>query len=381
MSAKKHFTKKQAREIGDKLAVDWDRVNLEQFHMGLDVELEHGLQDPLTDVTGDDPILTGKIALAHINEFKDYYTRLDKMEREAREDLGPIRRTEGTIHHSISSIIGFEIRASDGDLGQVDEFYFDDANWIIRYMIVETGDWLSGRKVLISPVAFGKLDPESRMIAVNLTSAQVSGSPDIDTQRPIHRQQEVALHEHYQWPWRGGYGGVFGLTPLPLSFDDVPVRPKVSEPGHRDDPHLRSSRQVSGYRIHAIDGEIGHVADFIVEDESWAIRFLVVDTGNWLPGKKVLLSPHWINRVEWADGSVHFDLTRESIKDSPEFDPARTVYRDYEACLCGHYGRPVKVFGAVKIPKATKRVKAAKKSPVVKAAGKNPRSVLTKHPK
>ena len=174
--------------------------------------------------------------------------------------------------------------------------------------------------MLISPVAFGKPELESRMISVSLSCAQVGSSPNIDTERPIYLQHEAELHEHYQWPWRGGYGGTFGTTPLPLSVDDVLVAQEAIASGRRDDPHLRSTRQVTNYNIHATDGEIGHVEDFIVDDENWAIRFLVVDTRNWLPGKKVLLSPQWIKRVEWADSSVHFDLTRESVKNSPEFD-------------------------------------------------------------
>ena len=125
------------------------------------------------------------------------------------------------MQHNISSMIGYAIRATDGDLGKVDEFYFDDETWTIRYIVVETGNWLSGRKVLISPVAFGKPECESRTFSVNLTRTQVRSSPNIDTQRPIYRQQEVELHEHYQWPWRGGYGGTFGTIPLPLSADEV----------------------------------------------------------------------------------------------------------------------------------------------------------------
>ena len=245
------------------------------------------------------------------------------------------------MRHSISSMIGYAIRATDGDLGKVDEFYFDDETWTIRYIVIETGNWLSGRKVLISPVAFGKPELESRTISVNLTCVQVRSSPDIDTERPIYRQHEAELHEYYQWPWRGGYGGTFGTTPLPPSGDEEFVEQEASVSGRRDDPHLRSTRQVTGYHIHATDGEIGHVEDFIVDDENWAVRFLVVDTRNWLPGKKVLLSPQWIKRVEWADSSVHFDLTLESVKNSPEFDPSKGVDRDYEAYLYDHYGRPI----------------------------------------
>ncbi|WP_373498744.1 PRC-barrel domain-containing protein [Desulfococcus sp.] len=226
------------------------------------------------------------------------------------------------MQYVISRLVGCTIRASDGDLGKVDEFYFDDETWTIRYIVAETGSWFVGRKVLISPVAFGKPELESRTIPVNLTRSQVRDSPDIDTEKPVYRQHEAQLHEYYQWPWRGGYGGTFGTTPLPLSDDEALAEQEASAPESRDDTHLRSSRQVTGYHIHAADGEIGHVEDFMVDDENWTIRFLVVDTANWLPGKKVLLSPQWIKRVEWADSSVHFNLTRESVKNSREFDPS-----------------------------------------------------------
>jgi uncharacterized protein YrrD len=229
------------------------------------------------------------------------------------------------MQHSISRMIGYAIRATDGDLGKVEEFYFDDETWTIRYMIVETGNWLSGRKVLISPVAFGKPESESRMISVNLTCAQVGSSPNIDTERPIYLQHEAELHDHYQWPWRGGYGGTFGTIPLPLPVNEVSVEQEASASGRRDDPHLRSTREVASYHLHATDGEIGHVEDFIVDDGNWAIRFLVVDTSNWLPGKRVLLSTQLIKRVEWADSSVHFDVTREFVKNSPEFDPSNAT--------------------------------------------------------
>jgi uncharacterized protein YrrD len=240
---------------------------------------------------------------------------------------------------TISSMIGYAIRATDGDLGKVDEFYFDDQTWTIRYIVVETGNWLSGRKVLIALVAFGKPEFESRTFSVNLTRAQVRNSPNIEAQRPIYRQHEIELHEHYRWPWRGGYGGTFGTTPLSLSAGEVLMEQEDSASGHRDDTYLHSTRQVTGYHIHATDGEVGHVEDFIVDDDNWAIRFLVADTRNWLPGKKVILSPRWIKRVQWADSSVYFDLTRESVKNSLEFNSSKPISRDYEAFLLEHFGR------------------------------------------
>jgi hypothetical protein len=226
------------------------------------------------------------------------------------------------MQYSINNMMGYGIRATDGDLGKVDEFYFDDETWTIRYIVAETGNWLAGRKVLISPIAFGKTDLNSRTISVNLTRSQVKNSPHIDTKKPVYRQHEAELHEYYQWPWRGGYGGSFGTTPLPLPDDEVLAEQEASASGRRDDPHLRSTRQVTGYHVQAADGEIGHVEDFIVDDENWTIRSMVVDTSNWLAGKKVLLSPQWINRVEWAESRVLFNLTRESVKSSPEVDPS-----------------------------------------------------------
>ena len=169
----------------------------------------------------------------------------------------------------------------------------------------------------------------------------MSGSPDIDTERPIYRQHEAELHDYYQWPWRGDYGGTFGTTPLPLSVGEVFVEQESSVSERRDDPHLRSAREVTGYHIHATDGEIGHVEDFIIDDEDWGIRFLVVDTRNWLPGKQLLLSPQSIRRVEWDESSVYFNLTRESIKNSPEFDSSKADSGDYEAYLYDDDGRPI----------------------------------------
>ena len=243
------------------------------------------------------------------------------------------------MQHTISSMVGYTIRATDGDLGKVDQFYFDDEAWTIRYVVVKTGNWLSGRKVLISPVAFGTPESASGTLSVKLTRAQVAGSPDIDTQRPIYRQQEVELHAHYQWPWRGGYGGTFGAIPLPLSVDEASSEHESSGPERRDDPHLHATREVIGYHIHATDGKIGHVEDLIVDDENWAIRFIVADTQNWLPGKQVILSPRWIKRVQWADSSVYFDLTRESVKNSLEFNVSKPISREYEAFLLEHFGR------------------------------------------
>jgi sporulation protein YlmC with PRC-barrel domain len=233
------------------------------------------------------------------------------------------------MQHCLRSMIGYGIQAIDGDLGKVDDFYFDDETWTIRYMVVETGNWLLERKVLVSLFALNKPHWETKTFLVNLTTVQVRNSPDIDTKRPVFRQHEIQLHDFYQWPqyWPGVYGGTFGITPQPLI--ERPLMHEQSVPSHHDNPHLRSMRQVVDYHIHATDGEIGHVEDFIVDDKNWALHYLVVDIGKWLPGRKVLISPKKIRNVNWADTSVYLNLSRESVKNSHEFEPSRIIHHDY----------------------------------------------------
>jgi hypothetical protein len=245
------------------------------------------------------------------------------------------------LKRSVSHLVGGTVRAKDGDLGRVKEFYFDDHKWTIRYMVVDTGRWLQGRQALISTVALKKPQWKSRVFPVNLTKEQVKNSPSIDTDKPVSRQHEAKLHNYYDWPiyWTTGlepYAGIGYPVPTHLS---PPAKGKKALPERPADPNLRSMRQVTGYYIQAIDGEIGHVHDFIVDDETWAIRYVVVNTQNWLPGKKVLVFPAWISRVSWDKSKVFVDLLRESVKNSPAFDPSKPVSRGYEERLFDHYGR------------------------------------------
>jgi len=215
-------------------------------------------------------------------------------------------------------------------------------------MVVDTGTWLSGRTVLISPGALGTPDWESKTFPVHLTQDQVRNSPDINTQQPVSRQHEVELSKYYRWPmyWENGFypGAVYGMLPLsPLSSmgeSRAMTNDESSVPEPQGDPHLRSTEKVTGYYIHATDGEIGHVADYIVDDETWALRFLMVDTRNWWPGKSVLLAPHSITRVEWAESMVYVNLSRESVKQSPEFDPPQHLRVGAMSTLGDHYIGP-----------------------------------------
>lgn len=241
---------------------------------------------------------------------------------------------------------GFVIHATDGELGTVDQFYFDDETWAVRYLIVETGGWLGGRPVLISPYSVVHTDWQARRLDVALTKKQVENSPDVEMHRPVSRQHEAAYLGYYGYPsyWNGPnmWGPAFypaGLV-LPVTDSSGTKAGADRTTGESPDSHLRSSAAVTGYHIEAADGEIGHVDGFLMDDESWAIRYLEVATRNWWPGRKVLISPAWVERVSWTDSKVYVGLSRESIRNGPEYVDSTPITREYENRLHLHYGRP-----------------------------------------
>ena len=244
-----------------------------------------------------------------------------------------------------STIKGYAIMANDGPLGHVSDFLFDDVNWSVRWLVVDSGNWLFGRKVLLLPSAVKQLDPDAKEIFVELTMQQVKDSPEIGTDLPVSRQTESELFGYYgtspYWGagiYTGGYGdanGAVAAAPSPgvgrseESFDDH----RRSE----GDPHLRSTEIVTGYHVHATDGEIGHIEDFLVDDADWDIHFLIVDTSNWWSGKKVLISPHTVRKVDWMDRLVDLPVERQRVKDSPAFDTAATVDPAFETYFHDYY--------------------------------------------
>ena len=249
---------------------------------------------------------------------------------------------------SMKHLDGFTIGATDGDIGTVRECYFDDVSYTVRYAVVDTGGWLGERKVLLSPISFRAMDWEHKRITAALTKDQVEKSPNIDTQKPVSQQHEIAYYGYYGYTpyWAGSY--LWGAFPYPypaagpaVSVEELERERHWNwETKDRQNPHLRSSREVTGYHIHATDGDIGHVEDFLVDERSWAIRYMIVDTTNWWPGKKVLVAPAWIERVDWGNAKVHVDLGREQIRTGPAYDPAQPIERAYETRLHGHYAKP-----------------------------------------
>jgi uncharacterized protein YrrD len=246
------------------------------------------------------------------------------------------------MQHSINNLIGFTISAKDGELGKVSEFYFDDLTWSIRYLVVETGSWLSERKVLIPHAALGGTDWKKETFQVNLTMEQVRKSPNIDTEKTVSHQHEIELFNHYALPvyWGNGfYAGPVGMAPFTPIVDKKTMKEdNDSVKQYKGDAHLRSTKEVKDYHIHADDGEIGHVDDYIVDDEKWNICFLIADTHNWLHGRKVLIMPRWINRIDYDESKVYANLSKESIKNSPLFDSSKPIGKDYEIELMEHYG-------------------------------------------
>jgi hypothetical protein len=243
-----------------------------------------------------------------------------------------------------SQLKGLVIRATDGEIGTVDQLYFDDDTWAIRYVTVDTGGWLGDREVLISPMSVVSTDWPSRRLDVALTKKQVKDSPTIDTHQPVSRQHEAAYLDYYGYPyyWGGPYLWGPSLNPAGLAMPMVGSMQAIPERVRREwtDTHLRSTVAVTGYHIEAADGEIGHVDGFVVDDQAWAIRYIEVATRNWWPGKKVLVSPAWIERVSWTDSKVFAALTREAIQKAPEYVGTKPISRDYENRLYLHYGRP-----------------------------------------
>lgn len=232
---------------------------------------------------------------------------------------------------------GYKLDGRDGEIGKVEEFYFDDRHWTIRYLVADTGSWLTSRQVLISPYALLTVNKEEQHITIDLTKKQIEASPSLNSDKPVSRQFEEAYYGYYGWPMYWDGPDVWGASPH-IMRDRENLRKSISVVKGWN-PYLHSTRDVSGHYIQATDGEIGHVEDFIIDDETWAIRYLIIDTENWWPGKKVLVSPQWIERVSWDELKVFISLSREAIKQSPEYTEESLLTRDYETKLHGHYNR------------------------------------------
>jgi sporulation protein YlmC with PRC-barrel domain len=240
--------------------------------------------------------------------------------------------------NKIKTLNDYSIQNIDGEtIGTVKEFYFDDQHWTIRYLVVHTGTWLTGRQVIISPYAIISINDYDHTIVVNLTKTQIENSPALASDMPVSRQYEETYYEYYGLPvyWNGPF--TWGYYPYIERDSGNWTHVAASE--KKQDHHLRSSREVTGYYVQAEDGDLGHIYDFIVDERAWTIRYLIIDTTNWWLGKKVLISPQWITKVSYEESKIFINLTRETIKQAPEFTDKSMLDREYEYGLYGHYNR------------------------------------------
>ncbi|RJP79713.1 MAG: PRC-barrel domain containing protein [Candidatus Zixiibacteriota bacterium] len=251
---------------------------------------------------------------------------------------------------SLKEMKGYKLLAEGDQFGKIKDIYFDSDEWTVRYLVVETGSWLNSRQVLVPPQILGLPDWNNQVFPTSLTKQQIKDSPPVDTDRPVSRQYETDLYSYWGWtPYWVRTGAMAPMPPGPTPG----YEPEETAYGRRTagadtgvatqregDPDLRSLDEVTGYGISAVDDDIGHAEDFLVDDESWDLRYLVVDTRNFLPGRKVIVSTQWITGIDWPDSRVSVDLTADDIKNSPEYDPKAPINRDYEERLYTHYGRP-----------------------------------------
>jgi hypothetical protein len=242
--------------------------------------------------------------------------------------------------YNASGLIGYAINASDGAIGEVADFLFDDHAWTCRWAVVDTGGWFGGRQVLLPLKSAVSPDVAARALNVEITRDQVKNSPGVDTRLPVSRQNEQSLLDFYggepYWPGFPAYPSAAIARPLP---DPQPARPpeEIERERMAGDPDLRSTGEVTGYYLEAEDGEIGHIEEFLLDAEAWAIRYVVVDTKNWWPGKKTLILPGALSQIDWAGRSALVSLTREQIRNGPEYDPGKTVDRAYEQHFHDYY--------------------------------------------
>ena len=231
---------------------------------------------------------------------------------------------------SLKELKGYRLHATDGELGDVRDFYFDDVHWTIRYLVADTARWLPGRRVLLSTASLGEPSWEERSIPVALTKERIKRAPDVESDRPLSRQREIELARHYAWPEYWGVGGPV-VPPAPS---------ELRTPARKADPHLRSLSEVVGYDVVARTDRIGRVDDLIADTASWVVRYFVVDAKKWRPGGEVLLAPSWVERIDWAEHGLFTELSTDALHACPPYDATEGVNRAYEQQLYDYLGRP-----------------------------------------
>jgi hypothetical protein len=230
--------------------------------------------------------------------------------------------------HLAHKVAGATVRGIDGDIGTLEDFYFEEDRWTVRYLLIDTGKWFSGKRVLISPMSvpngWGRNE-----VRLSLTKDQVWNSPEIKDDQPLSSESEGQVLTYYGYPDYWGAGGAWGNYDSPTALIAAPTADKT--PASREsgiDPearHLCSIKKSTGYHLHARNGEIGHVDDFLIGQESWRIRYLLVDTSNWIGGRSVIVSPEAVEGIDKDRGLLRVAADREAIKHAPELDTIQSA--------------------------------------------------------
>jgi sporulation protein YlmC with PRC-barrel domain len=227
--------------------------------------------------------------------------------------------------HLMEALKGYKIVGTDGEVGKVDDFFFEQDTWAIRHMVVKTGSWLTGRKVLISPLSVERIDAEAGEVRLSLTREKIEGAPGVGADEPVSRQFERTYYDYYGYPyyWTGPYTwGNWGYMPqyaTETQRRERSDRDRMESGQTGKDPDLRSFNEVNGYSVEATDGVKGDIEDIIMDDRSWQIRHIIVDTSKWLPSKDVIVPPEKISNIRWEDSTVFVDMTKDELAGLPEF--------------------------------------------------------------
>jgi uncharacterized protein YrrD len=220
----------------------------------------------------------------------------------------------------MSTLSGRSVEFTDGEIGNVSDLYFDDERWVVRYLVVETGKWLSHKPILVSPISVLSVENKEIPISVNLKQELLSTAPNIDLKKPVSRRFEIEYSKHFSYPVYWGGVGIWGSVMFPTVFNKTILtedeEKELLENGG-DEAHLRSSSEVCGYKVIASNGSVGSIKDFLIDSRTWEIFRIVVDTKNWFPGKKVLIKPSQISEFVWSESVARSEQLKEELNEMP----------------------------------------------------------------
>ena len=230
----------------------------------------------------------------------------------ARTEAAAEESEEEAMSMKVSELRGDDVLARDGSVGTLHDVYFDDAGWVVRYMVVDTGRWVPGQRILIAPDSVEGALSDPGKLRVGATLEQLRAAPGADDAPPVAEQQRLATAKAFGPPYYWTSPALWAAASAGGSVEAT-----------AGDPHLRSSVEVIGYDVEARDGPAGRIEDIVIDAATWRIQDLVVDTTRWWPGGEVRVHPQYVERIDWAERKVRLLLTQEQVKRSGEAMPRR----------------------------------------------------------